>query len=386
MTDSIDKINMKDQFKECIEKCRQAMNTNFDYEKAYDFAVQAKYIAEVIIQEPLNIFESELLRGLSKLGIDRMSGHEILNKLYYESQPIIRENADFIIRVTTAMGTAKKLIGEHDEALTFYHDSLKLCQKQIEQEHEDSKNYLKNIIRIIRVISHIVVSLLYKSRQNNYPTLINIIENQVREIGYDNLESVKKVLDEIAFTSELSNELEESERYINEALRMTKEYKLKEMELTCLLNKATVLNEKGEYLEAIKILDFLEIEEFIIKNALGYILNEKGIAYINIGKLEMGIEILHKAWNWLCKKKDMGELCRNLYGTGLYHYKNGELSMAYTFAEMAYSHENDLCSLMLLHEITLLKYIQARRHGNESEYAFYRSEYEKYKSKLERRG
>ncbi len=386
MIDSIVKMNMKDQFKECAEKCKQAMNRDLDYEKAYDLAVQAKYIAQTILEDPLSIFESELLRGLSRLGMDRMSGHEILNKLYCESRSLIKGKIYFETLMTYAMGTAKKCIGEYDEALIFFHDCLKLSQKQIEQANEDGKNPLSNISRVIRVTANIVVALLYKSRQINYPLIINSYENKVKQIGYDNLERIKEELNKVTFSIETNNELKEAERFINEALRLAKEYQLKEMELMCLLNKANILIEKEDYFDSIKILEFLENEEYIAENVLGYVLNEKGIAYINIGKLELGVEVLHKSWNWLSKKKDLDGLSRNLYGTSLYYHKIGKLSMAYSFAEMALNRDNDLCSLKLLYEITLLKYIQVRRHGNESEYAFYRSEHEKYRNQLERRG
>ncbi len=33
MIDSIDKMNMKDQFNECVEKCKQVMNRDLDTRK-----------------------------------------------------------------------------------------------------------------------------------------------------------------------------------------------------------------------------------------------------------------------------------------------------------------------------------------------------------------
>ena len=379
-----DKILVKDECKQLIQKCRKAMNKDRNYIAAYDYSVEAKFLAVKVLDDYLLYFESEMLRGLSYLGIDKMIGHDIISDLYYESieKKLILENI-LKIRINKAMGYAKRYIGEYDEAIRFFMDALGLAQRKLELEIDLIKK--EDVVRlIIETYINVAVSLIYKYKQRNHRINMKRLENRLKEKQIDG-EQINRELNQIQITTEIFDELVEAKRYIDEALKMSENFQFTELEITCKLNYAYILVEKEEYHEALKILTMIKNKKFIIENAIGHVWNEIAIIYINTGKFELGIELLQKAWNWLYEKNELDELNRNLYGSALYYFKMDNLDMAYAFAELAFSRDQDIDCLKLLYEITLFKYLQSLRYGDESEYVFYRSEYEKYRNNLERR-
>ncbi len=373
------------EFNLLLETCREVLNTKHDYISAYDHAVQAKYLAKRFLENEIYVVESEMLRGLAYLGIDRMVGHDILNKLYYESQKKIKGNANLEIRLKKTFGIAKRYIGEYDEAMTLFCEVLGLVQKEVEKAEARDDPQEELLRWIIYTLQQMGISLVFKSRQKHYPMMVRRTERRIKQMNFNDLDHFRMELKKIQSVSEVNNELIEARKYINEALRMAQQCGLKDMEVACLHNFACILVESEEYVEALRILEEIQDEPYIRENLLGNVLNEVAIAYINLGELEAGADLLHNAWMWLSRRNDLDELCRNSYGTALYYYKKGNLDMAYAFAELTYNKDFDICSLKLLYEITFLKYVQARRLGNESEYVFYRCEYEKYREQIERR-
>lgn len=376
---------IEQEFNLLLEKSREVLNTQHEYLAAYDYAVQAKYLAENFLGNELYAIESEMLRGLAYLGLDRMVGHDIINKLYYENRKKIKEDINLEIRVKKTFGIAKRYIGEYDEAMAFFCEVFELIQKEVlaAEKHELPK---EEFIRwTIYILLQMGISLVFKSRQKYYPIIVRRSEKRFKQMDLRDLNKVRSELEKIKVITDVNHELLEAKKYVNEALRMAQQYRFKDLELACLLNYACILVESEEYTDGLQILNKIKDETYIIENLLGNVLNEIAIGYINTGKLEAGVDLLHRAWVWLSKRNDLDELCRNSYATALYYYKKGQLDMAYAFAELTYNRDYDICSLKLLYEITFLKYLQARRLGNESEYVFYRCEYERYREQIERR-
>ncbi len=376
---------MEKEYKHINRKCREEININHNYTLAYDYAVQAKYIAENFLDNEMYVIESEMLRGLSYLRIDNLIGHDILNNLYKNSLEKMNGNIKLQLRLKTAIGRAKRELGEYEESLNLLFEVVEICQtevKKAEEKNVPADNFIKGIISYM---NEITINLIFKSRQKKYPFQVKRIENRIKQMDLANIDEIQKEFNKVYYINEINHDLVEAENYINEALSIARKHHFNELELVSTINYACILIEKEDYSEALKILENIVEEEYVIENCLGSVLNELGITYICTGKLEMGMGILHKAWNWLSEKKNYDELNRNIYATALYYYKMGNLDLAYSFGELAYSRDSDICSLRLLYEITLLKYLKARVYGDESEYAFYRSEYDKYSEKIQRR-
>ncbi len=378
-----DKNYMEGEFRRLVDQCREMMNKRFQYSQAYDLAVQAKYIAEQLLENEKYVIESELLRGLAQLGIDKIGGHEILNNLYCENMTKI-EDINLEIRLKNSLGIAKRQIEEYEEAISLLCEVLNLGQKQVENLSEQGLPTEKSLLGIVYCLNNITISLIYMSRQKHYPQITRLNEKRLKEMGLDSIDEIKKELND-RISNRNTMELAEAERYIQEALEMCDEMQLTDLKYYSLLNYACVLSEEEEYRESLKILESIVQEEYVIENMLGYVLNEMAIDYIRLNDLEEGFELLTRAWGWLTKRNDINELNRNLYATALYYYLKNNLDMAYAFAEIAYSRDFNICCLRLLYKVSYLKYLEARKYGNDSEYALYRSEYEKYKEKLERR-
>lgn len=384
------KCNKKLVEHECkilIEKCKKAINKERNFIHAYDYAVQAKYLAENILQDEMHIIECERLRGVSYLELDQAIGHRILYELYYNNKSVIEKEPELELRVKISLGTAYRFMGDYENAISILCEAIELCQKKIETAKKTGNEAaIISYIRGIIICSYrITVALLYQNRQKHYPCAVKRLEARIKEMKTNDIEELKKEFEDVQFSSAVNNELIEAKRYITDALRMCEEFQQNELELVCWVNYACVLIDQENYHEALKILEKAQTEEYITQNYNGHVLNEIGICQIELGKLESGMDYLNKAWNWLSQKKNFHELARNLYGTALYHYKTGNLEMSYAYADLAFSQDQDICSLKLLYEVSFLKFVQTQRHGNESEYAFYRHKYETYREKLERR-
>ncbi len=383
---SLEKESIEEKYNNLIEKCREALSNN-EFIIAYDYAVQAKFVAENFLENDSYIIESEMLRGVSYLKIDVIIGHDIIRNIYIKSLEniVTKTNNRLQIRLKNSLATAKRYLGEYDEALKIFYEILEISKKEIEEAKRKEDNYDSRSRGIIYCLVNITISLIFKSKQKNYPLEVIRIENRIKNMQMDDLNQIKEVLKRVHLTAEVSTELNTAEKHILEAIRLAEKYHFKDYELLSKLNYSCVLIEKDKYNEVIEILEQLKSEEYIINNILGNVLNELGLAYINIGKHEIGIELLNEAWIWLNDKKDFNELSRNIYATAVYHYKLGNLDMAYSYAELAFSRESDISSLKLLYEISLLKYAHARMHGNETKCALCLTEYEKYKEKIQRR-
>lgn len=376
---------IEQEFSLLLEKSREVLNTQHDYLAAYDLAVQAKYLAETFLNNQLYAIESEMLRGLAYLGLDRMIGHDILNKLYIENRQKIKEDINLEIRLKKNFGIAKRYIGEYDEAITFFCEVFELIEQEVDEAEKNDLPKEEYLRWIIYILLQMGISLVFKSRQKYYPIIVQRSEKRFKQMNLRDVNKVRTELEKVKVITDVNNELLEAKKYVNEALRMAQQYLFKDLELACLLNYACILVESEEYSDALHILNKIKDEVYIVENLLGNVLNEIAIGYINTGKLEAGVDLLHRAWIWLSKRNDLDELSRNSYATALYYYKKGQLDMAYAFAELTYNRDYDISSLKLLYEITFFKYLEARRLGNESEYVFYRCEYERYREQIERR-
>ncbi|AZR72121.1 hypothetical protein BBF96_01160 [Anoxybacter fermentans] len=372
----------KQDYQSLIREAVSAINDERNYIKAYDLATQAKLIAENYLEDELSIIECERIRGLAYLGIDSSIGHDLIKKLYFENKNKFKDNKDLLIKLELALGVSKRVIGEYNKAIQVFRKIYKYAEKKVNEEKSRGKDVSEFIRIIIRCYIEITCCLIYKSQQKNYLVRVNLIEERLKKLNLmeiRDLEEIYKYVDEQICNSEINIELNEAERYIKKAFLMSKEHNLKDLELFSLLDYACVLVEKKEFDEALRILESIKEEQFVQENLFGYVLDEIGIILIHKGRIEEAKEYLDSAWNWLYKRNDINELNRICYGIALYFFKKGNLDLAYAFAELAYKQDQNFPCLKLLYEICLIKYISAQRVGNESEYAFYRSEYDRYK-------
>lgn len=379
----------RNDYTNLISQALSAIYDKHDYNRGYDLATQAKLLAKNYIKNDILIIESDRIRGRAYLGIDSIIGHDLLEKLYYENRKKLQNHQDQLIKLEMTFGTSKRIIGEFDEAIRIFSEVSKHVQLKIEECNKDGLDITEEIRMIIRCYLEIGCCLIFRSQQRNYPGRVKRIEEKLKQFAVDQIDSEQKIhkcLENPNFINEGNNDLIEAERYLKEALLMSRKHAQKDLESYALLDYACVLVEKENFEDALGILDDLKDEPFAKEILYGFIMNEIGIIYVNQEKLEEAKEIFDRAWNWLCKRNDINELSRNCYGTALYFFKKGNLDLTYAFAELAYKKDQNISSLKLLYEVSLLKYISAQRLGNESEYVFYRSEYDRYKLQLERRG
>ena len=372
---------MKKDYSLLIEKCKEEINVNHDYVGAYDYAVQAKLIAEQYLKDQTFVIESEMFRGLAQLGTDKRSGSTILNNLYYGHLYEFKGNIDLIIKLKTSLGIAQLYLGDYDKAIRIFNEVIDLCKQEVKKTKEKrADRYIKGHIYCL---NQIAIALRYKSQRKKYPAIVGKIETQIIQQELSEIDKIQSELDAIHSTRENISELDEAEKNILEALKLSSENNFREMELICWLTYACILIEKDEYSEALKILDQVSHEKYIIKNLFVNVLNEMGLTYISTGKLEEGIKTLKLSWDRQNENKDYKEVNRTLYGMALYYYQSGNYSMAYNYADFTYKKDSvDLSSLELLYELTLLQCMLARKNGHEVDYIQYKSENDKYKSQI----
>lgn len=376
-------------YHDLIARAIRAMNLEHNYHQAYDLAAQAKLLAERYLRDDLCIIESERIRGMAYLSIDPMVGHDIIERLYYENKNKLKDSKNQLMKVEMALGASKRIIGEYDEAIQIFTNIYKYAQREIELNRDELLDVTEEMRTIIRCYVEVSCCLIYKSQQRNYYSRVKDVEDKLKNLSDEKFELTKdmhKYLEIPNYTAEPNHDLEEAERFLKEALLMCRQNGFRDLELFGLLDYACILIEKEEFDEALEILDMMKEEPFSQEYLFGYIMDEIGIIYVHQERYEEAKDIFDRAWSWLCTHNDTNEMSRNCYGTALYFFHNGNLDLAYAFAELGYKRDQNLPSLKLLYEICLLKYISAQRLGNESEYAFYRSEYDRYKQQLERRG
>ncbi len=380
---------LEKDFHELITQATRAMNEGHNYIRSYDLATQAKLLAEIYLKNDLFIIESERIRGMAYLSIDSMIGHDIIEKLYYENKTRLKDWKGQLIKVEMALGVSKRIIGEYDEAIQIFSDIYKYAQRDIERCKEKDIDLSEEMRIIIRSYIEISCCLIYKSQQRNYYSQVKRVEDRLKSLTVEEFDLTKdwyRYLEVPNYSTETNNDLIEAERHLKEAILMCKQHGFRDLELFSMLDYSCILIEKEEFDAALEILDKMKEEQFTKENLFGYVMDEIGIIYVHQERYEEAKDIFDLAWNWLCKRNDTNEMSRNCYGTALYFFKTGNLDLAYAFAELGYKKDQNLPCLKLLYEVCLLKYISAQRLGNESEYAFYRSEYDRYRQQLERRG
>lgn len=383
------KNKLENDYQQLIIDAVNKMNQEHNYILAYDLATQAKFIATNYLEDELLNIECECVRGMAYLGIDSIVGHDMIERLYFDSKHKLKDNQEHFTRLELALGSSKRIIGEYDQAIQIFGDISKYSQRKIELKQNQDEEISEDMRIIIRCYLEIACCLIYKSQQRNYYSRVKKIEEKLKSFSNDQIDRVKdlaKYLEVPNYSEEINNDLVEAERYLKEALLMSRERNFRDLELYGLLDYACVLIEKEEFNPALEILVKIKDEEFTRERLFGYVMDEIGVIYIHQERYEEAKEIFDLAWNWLCKHNDVNEMSRNCYGTALYFFKKGNLDLAYAFAELGYKKDLNLPCLKLLYEVCLLKYLRAQRLGNESEYAFYRSEYDRYKLQLERRG
>ncbi len=215
------------------------------------------------------------------------------------------------------------------------------------------------------------------------------MEERLKELDIDKIEDISNIYVYLEDTQTLiksNEELVEAEKFAQKVMDLARIHRLRDLELVSMLDYACLMIENEDFLDALNLLMSIKDEQYIHDAMYGHVLDEIGISLIHLGKCDDGKNMLDMAWNWLCERNDDNEFGRNCYGIALYFLKKADLDLAYAFADMAYKRDQNLLCLMLLYEVCLIKYIIAQRMGKESEYAFYRSEYDRYKLQLERRG
>lgn len=381
--------NLERDYHQLINDAIEVMNKQHQYILAYDLATQAKFLATSYLKNELFEIQSERVRGMAYLGIDSIVGHDLIERLYFASKHRLKDHQEQLIKLELALGASKRIIGEYDQAIEIFCDIYKYSQREIEQKQKRQQNLKEELRVVIRCYIEIACCLIYKSQQRNYYSRVKKIEEKLKSFSNEEIDRVKELVKSIEipnYSEEIDNDLSEAERYLKEALLMSRQHGFSVLELYSLLNYACILIEKEEYDLALEILVKIKDEEYTEERLFGYVMNEIGIIYIHHGRYEEAKEIFDLAWSWLCKHNDINEMSRNCYGTALYFFKKGNLDLTYAFAELGYKKDHNLPCLKILYEVCLLKYINAQRLGHESEYAFYRSEYDRYKLQLERRG
>ncbi len=373
---------LKMEYSRLIKKCREEIVLH-NYYIAYDYAVQAKSIGEEYLEDDAFVLESEMFRGIAHLGIDKKEGNKILDNLYYGRLKDFSGNIDLLIKVKTFVAIAKLNVGQYDKAIRIFNGVIVTCKQELKTTKEKGADVTRYIKGIIYCLNQIAIASRCESQLKKYSVVVSQIENSIVEDELMDIEKVKIEIEKIHATIENNHVLNEAEKIILYALTLSMENSFREIEMTCRITYGSVLIEKGEYAEALKVFDQISQENYIKENLLVNVLNEMGIAKICMGKLEEGIEALELSWDYQKEKKDYTEVNRTLYGTALYYYNKGNLTVAYDYATIAHKKAStDFCNLELLYEVTLLQQLKARKNNREIDYIHYKNEYNKYKGRF----
>ncbi len=318
-------------YQELMKKVSAAYSEH-DYRKAYDLATQAKLLAENYLEDELSSIECEKWRGIAYFGINQFVGHDILESLYFKIKNQLK--IDSLINLQIAYAHSNSLIGKYAEAIKVYEEILKDLQDNEE---------------CIRCWVGMTYCYIYQIQDKD------------------------------------SAEIALAEKCIQKALKLAKIEGIHRLEMICQLDYACILNEKENFVQAIDLLEELIQDEYVRQEFYGHTLNELGIAMIYLDRLEKAYQILDEAQNWLNKKNSQKELTRNQYAFALYYKMLENYELAYKFADCALQNDQRISILKLLMEVSQKQFEKAKKNGNESEYVFYRSAYDRYKLQLERR-
>lgn len=368
-----------------------ALDSERNYQKSYDLATQAEYLAKNIFTKDLALLINILIcKGLALMGLNKDKGYVFLEEVYYNYKEKVNRDGDLKLRLKSAFAQAKAYIGEYKESIELLIELLKDTQGRIESITEKNAFYENHMRRIVGAMIRIAHSLIYLNREEHYPDLTKKTEAKIKSISSDlgdiDLKDLAKEINLPSFDLDENCELAEAMRYLTDGEKLALEWGFTDFVAMCKINKACIYVEKEDYKTAMELLEELKDDESVKKNYLGHVLNELAITKIYLGKFSEVEDILKQSWKYLSEQKYYEELARSCYAMALYNYKQGKLVTAYSFADLANTTKNELPYIRLLYQISFLKYVSANRQGNESEYIFFKSEYDKCKAQLERRG
>lgn len=388
----IDIESLKKDCRELLSSARIALDYERNYQKSYDQATQAQYLAKNIFTEDLALLINILIyKGLALMGLDKDKGYCYIEEVYFNYKDKVNtKDDDLKLTLKSAFAQAKAYIGEYKESIGFLIELIKDTRVRLENITEENNEYERYIRRIVSSMIRIAYSLIYLNREEHYPDLIKKTEAMIKSLSSDlgdiDLKDLAQEVNLSSFDPEVNCELTRAMRYLRDGEKLALESGFIDLVTMCEINKACIYVEKEDYKMAVELLEKLKDNESVKKCHLGHVLNELAIAKINLGDFSEVEEILKESWKWLSEQKYYEELARSCYAMALYNYKHGKLATAYSFADLANMTKNDLPYIRLLYQISFLKYVSANRQGNESEYIFFKNEYHKYKAQLERRG
>ncbi len=374
-------------YSKLISESIHCINTEHNYIKAYNKAIQANLVAEMYLEDIEKTIESTLIVGLAYLNVDQLMGHNILQNLFINNYDLLKLNDNLFLRVRTALARAKRIIGEYDAAIQIFKEILNYVEKRLEVKKDGV--LIAYQAGIATCLYEITICLLLKYKEENNRTYLlqleKVLEDKNPQEKLDLLENIIKN-DANYFETNPRDTLKDVEKYALKTIEYTSKFELKELGMIATLNMGCLLIEQGEYAKSLEKFEEIIEEPYIQEHLLGNVLNEVALIKLKNKNFEDAKIDLDRAWKWLSVKKDIKELCRNCYIHALYYIKMGNLDMAYASADYGNKQNNDMSCLELLYIISLYKSLDAKRKGNETEYIFHQYQIQKYTNNIKRRG